>query len=351
MTRLDMMQPETYLGYYNPSATDYIHAPERGEAVARYFVPRATGSLNIETGIPDTESMAALIGDCTVLLNPDGGDGTVRKVVSAALGIEENDPNGTDNNFARHRKLVQQIILFANAGGNGNNFPLSAHGSAARDPRKLFTARHLVRAQHRPLTYTIMDERGGVTASGIALTGIGIGSAATAAARIELAKPQLNSLSLIPRLASEASMIFSSLYHEPSFGLEITDSLSTGVINTSQLESIVGFELIGSKVYAKRGRTHVNVDDTRWQPVAVQQHETAVGRTSEIVGTAVRLNAGMHARNPIDLRNRTLTISPETDQAVPIHADGETGPALWIHPGQKLQLKLANLAIPFALFK
>ncbi|MEJ0073695.1 MAG: hypothetical protein WDN27_06550 [Candidatus Saccharibacteria bacterium] len=117
-----------------------------------------------------------------------GGDGTIREALSAIAGIVPNDPDATENNFLRHEQIVKLIRFFALAGGNGNNWALSAHDLFARYPELLPQAASITQVEHRPLYWQVWNTDGSVALSDIATSAIGFGAPHYAAAALEIAK-------------------------------------------------------------------------------------------------------------------------------------------------------------------
>ena len=104
--------------------------------------------------------------------------------------------------------------------------------------------------------------------------------------------------------------------------------------------------LIKPRTYAKQGRTQVNVDDTRWQPVVTQRLSGSIENAALLTSTMIRLKLGRHSLEPEDLDGRSLSVRLESDEPVRYHADGETDPSRVLLPGQTMRMRLSRIAVP-----
>lgn len=330
------------ISFMNPASTDHENAQARQDNLAAYLLSPGAQLKSVEHAA-DPLDMLLLDQDQTLIYS-DGGDGTVRGVIAAVAGIATDDPELTAINFAYHQELAQSIVYFAGAGGNANNWPLSAHGRFAKHPEKLAKASLHVGA-HRPLIYEITDDRGNIVRSNIATSCLGLGASAIASRSLDLAKPELEARSRFRRLLGETAMVYEAAIQAPPFSVElITDSGEDAV--AERRKDITALELIKSRMYAKQGRTRVNIDDTLWQPEVIDYAPGLVERNAQLVATLARLRLARQAMPVQDFRGTELAIRVESDKPVPYQADGETDDTTLILPGQTMRLRLARIAIP-----
>jgi diacylglycerol kinase family enzyme len=334
----------TMLGFTNPESTGYDLAETRMEHVRQHFLD-ADGVVKVIDHEASPFDILKLDSESTLIYS-DGGDGTVRRVVAAMAGIVPDCPERTAINMATYREIAKNLRYFAGAGGNANNWPLSAHGRFAVHPDQLSQAT-VVLGYHRPMLYEITNEQGDIVRSNIATSGLGIGIAAIAALQLEKAKPELEGVGRAKRQLGETAIVLDAAKHAPPFSFDlrfITEDLSD-----QRFTDMTGFELINSRIYAKQGRTRVNVDDTLWQPVMTHYAPNRVSHALQTANTVARMKTGRHALQPEDLRTQKLAVRITSDQPVPYHADGESDVDAVILPGQTLHVRLAQIAIPTLL--
>ena len=330
------------LGFTNPESTGHANALARVGQVQEQLLDSGADVQMIEH-VASPIDMHLLDHDLTLVYS-DGGDGTVRSVVAAMAGIVPNDPERTALNFAYHNSIAPHLRYYAGAGGNANNWPLSAHGRYAVHPDKLHHATVQL-GYHSPILYEITDEDDEVVRSHIATSGIGIGTAAIAAYRLEKAKYELEEKGSVRRLLGETAIVMESAREATPFAVELTATTSDSQASR-RLTDVTGLEFIKSKIYAKQGRTRVNVDDTNWQPVVMQRYPSKVRDALGVASTFARLKLGRHALPVEDFSGREMYIRVAGDEPVMYHADGETDVDSVIYPGQTMRLRLARIAIP-----
>jgi hypothetical protein len=330
------------ISFMNPASTGHENAQARQDNLAAYLLRPGAQMKTVEHAADPLDML--LINQDQTLIYSDGGDGTVRGVIAAVAGISPDDPELTAINFAYHQELAKSVVYFAGAGGNANNWPLSALGRFAKHPEKLAKAKLLV-GEHHPLIYEITDDRGNIIRSNIATSCLGLGASAIATRSLDLARPELEARSRARRLLGETAMVYEAAIQAPPFSVElITDSGDDYV--TERRKDITALELIKSRIYAKQGRTRVNVDDTLWQPDVIDYAPGLVERNAQLVATLTRLRLARQVMSPQDFRGTELAIRLESDEPVPYQADGETDDTTFILPGQTMRLRLARIAIP-----
>ena len=330
------------ISFMNPASTSHETAQTRQEHVRAILLePGATLKEINHAAEPDD---IWLIDHEHSLIYSDGGDGTVRRVLAAVAGIVPDNPEQTAINFMDHRDLSSGLIYFAGAGGNANNWPLSAHGHYAKHPEKLAKAGVRV-GTHRPLIYEITDERGDIVRSNIATSCLGFGASAIATRSLDLAKPELEARSRPRRLLGEVAMVYEASVEAPPFTVELVTNADDDYA-AERRKDITGLELIKSRIYAKQGRTNVNVDDTLWQPVILDYAPGLVERNARLISTLGRLRLARHVLTPEDFSLQDLSIRVESDEPVPYQVDGETDETTVLMPGQTMHLRLARIAIP-----
>lgn len=337
-----LVEPQAnMLGFLNPESTGHEHAKTRMGYVQEHF-------LGVDAIVKEIDHEASpydvlRIDSDSTLVYSDGGDGTVRRVIAAMAGIVPDCPERTAINLATYREIAQNLRYFAGAGGNANNWPLSAHGRFALHPEKLAQA-DIRLGCHRPILYEVTSERGDIVRSNIATSGLGIGIAAIAALRLEKAKPEFEHVSSVRRQLGETAIVLDVARQAPPFSFELT--VVSDDFNDQRFTDMTGFELIKSRVYAKQGRTRVNIDDTKWQPVMTHHAPNKVGHTLQVASTVARMKSGCHVLSAEDLSNQEMAIRITSEQPVPFHADGETDVDSIILPGHTLHIRLAQIAIP-----
>lgn len=343
MARSASIEPmPSMLGFTNPESTGHLHALTRVGHVQEHMLD-AGADVQMVDHAASPYDMLLLAHDQTLIYS-DGGDGTVRSVIAAVAGIVPNDPERTAQNYPYHASIAQHLRYFAGAGGNANNWPLSAHRDFSVNPDKLSHA-HVRLGYHRPIIHEVTDERGDIVRSHIATSGLGLGAAATAAYRLEKAKPELQEKGKIRRLLGETAIVLDAAKNESPFTVELS-KVTGDSQDTAPLTEVTGLELIKSRIYAKQGRTRVNVDDTNWQPALMHRYSNKVRDNLGVVSTMARLKLGRHALPPEDMSNQEMLIRLVSDEPVMYHADGETDVDSVIYPGQTMRLRLARIAIP-----
>ena len=342
MNHLGNVEPLSHmLGFMNPESTGHEHAKTRMGYAQQYFLDGDASIQEIDHEASPFDVLE-LDGDRTLVYS-DGGDGTVRRVIAAMAGIVPDNPERTALNLSTYREIAQYLRYFAGAGGNANNWPLSAHDRFALRPEKL--AQATVRlGYHRPILYEVTDEQGEVVKSNVATSGLGLGVAAIAALQLEKAKQEFESIGTMRRQLGETAIVLDAAKHAPPFAFDL--SVIAGETREQRMTDMTGFELIKSKIYAKQGRTKVNVDDTKWQPVMTSYAPNRVSHALQVASTVARMKSGRHALPAEDLRGQELRVRITSEQPVPFHADGETDVDSVILPGQTLRVRLAQIAIP-----
>lgn len=329
------------LGFMNLEATGHELAAARMDHVRQHFLDADSVVKEIDHEASPFDVLR-LDSDNTLIYS-DGGDGTVRRVIAAMAGIVPDCPERTAINLRTYREIAGHLRYFAGAGGNANNWPLSAHGRFALLPEKLDEAT-IALGSHRPILYEVIDERGEIVRSNIAVSGLGIGVAAIAALRLEKAKQEFEQVGSIRRQLGETAIVFDAAKRAPPFAFEL--AVVSDETDQQRFADMTGFELIKTRIYAKQGRTRVNVDDTKWQPVMTHHASNSVSQAFQIANTAVRMKSGRHALPAEDLHDQELMVRITSEQPVPFHADGETDVDSVILPGQTLRIRLAQIAIP-----
>lgn len=332
------------VGFVNPESTGHELAKDRMDDVRGYFL-EAGGIIKEIDHEASPFDVLRLQGDRTLIYS-DGGDGTVRRVIAAMAGIVPDNPDHTAINLATFREIAANLRYFAGAGGNANNWPLSAHGRFAKHPENLDQAT-ITLGFHRPILYEITDEHGDIVRSNIATSGLGLGIAAIAALRLEKAKPELEQRSSVKRQLSETAIVLDVANHAPPFSFDLT--IVDDEFCQERYTGMTGFELIKSRIYAKQGRTRVNVEDTLWQPVMTHYAASSASRMLQTAETVARMKIGRHALSAEDLSSEEMTIRILSEQPVPFHADGEADVDSMILPGNTLHIRLAQIAIPTLL--
>jgi diacylglycerol kinase family enzyme len=333
----------TMLAFINPHSTSHAQAGRDVRTMQQAFgVPDAR--LKIIEALPAPKHIQANVAGHTVVYS-HGGDGTVNRVLSAITGTVQDDPAATAANLAKHRELASQLLYVAGTGGNAKNFALSALDQYTHEQAQLAEAASLGIGHHRPLVYEVLGVRGKVLRSGIVTSCIGLGASANIAAKLHKHKRQLDQYSGTERLAREALISADALLHTQPFAAKTTRLAGPKTIRR-QLPAITGFEIIGSRVYAKVGRTQVNVDDSRYQVIITHHKLIPPLQVAEFVSATVRLKTGKHALKPIDFADNVLTLRLTSNASVPLQIDGEFGRRYTMQPGQSLRLRPCEIAVP-----
>ncbi len=277
------------------------------------------------------------------LATSHGGDGTVRGVEAALLGIVPNNPEETDANYQLHRGIAKWVLFSAAAGGNGNNLALSSVGLASKNPALFKSSNTVVRTCY-PLRYKVKDSDGNQRLSNIAISGIGMGATAITAANLEAKREQLRHMPAGPRLGIEVGMAAVGTLTSPPFSARVTISNKE---TTAQFDvtNLVVLEFIKSRIYAKQGRAPVNIDDTRWQPVTLLAGANKFDRSINAGIFTGRLSLAKHLLPPIDMNGTTMGIRNSGCSPIPFHADGEVDTQQMLEPQETLTMKLANIGI------
>ena len=336
----------SYVGFVNPQSTGHSAAMERLTAIRGHLLHPFHSEHTVDH-IPSPLDISSLADEREqVLVYSDGGDGTVRNVVASIIGVVANNPEASAANMAAHKSIAKRLRFFAGAGGNANNWPLSAHGDYAKNPSALTLSDNVSVGYHRPMMYEVIDEAGNIVQSNIATSCIGFSGPAIASDRLQQAKSELKQKSRIPRLISEAQIALGAVRGAPKFTANVSFQSPEHSGNLT-VTDVTGLEFIGSRIYAKEGRTQVNVDDTFWQPVVTRRYPNKLYDTAVFTETMARLKLGRHIIRPLDLSDMSISIQIASDaEAVQFHADGETGEDYRVQPGQTLRMHLAQIAIP-----
>jgi hypothetical protein len=343
MSRVASVEPmPNMVGFINPDATNSVGSSTRLEDVQGQFLSSVADVDVINRGALPQDVLA--IGDHYTLIYSDGGDGTVRKVIAAVIGVVPNDPEGTARNFTDHQAIAPNTRYFAGAGGNANNWPLSAHLKYAAHPNGLKDAQISV-GFHRPLMYEVVDASGEIIQSDIATSCLGLGASAIAAQAFEKAKTELSSRGSTRRLLGELAIALEVARKAPTFAVALTAGSGESQRTLYQTD-VTGLELIKSRIYAKQGRTKVNVDDTKWQPVILRRPPHVAGDIAQQLNAIARLKSGHHALPTEDLSDHQLSIRIAGIEPVLFHVDGETDGSNMLLPGDTLRLHLARIAVP-----
>lgn len=334
---------ENYIGFLNPAATGYRASQPAIENSHPLWVASEEQAQHI-LELPRPKHIQEGIGGLTLIYSR-GGDGTVNKTVAAIVGHHEDDPEATARNFGIHAELNSAVRYLAAAGGNANNFALSALGKLASRPERITATSHVYVGQHRPIFYEVTDGDGSLSRTGISTSCIGVGGSARVATELHNIKNELKQKHAPTRLVHEAGVAFRALIQAPAFSAELRLA-KHGNVQRLALESISGFESIGSRRYAKQGRTNINIDDTRQQLIVARHAGSRLGQAAHITEAFTRLKLGRHTWAPLDFEEVELALKITSDEPVPFHSDGEVGPRYILAPGATLKLKLGRLAVP-----
>jgi hypothetical protein len=282
------LPPEGLVTFLNPFATGYHAGVGRAADVQHAFdIPDSNVGDIRDVAMP--KHVEEYVNGRTIVYS-GGGDGTVKLAVAAITGHVQDDLEASASNYARHADLAEQVLYIAGPDGNANNFALSALGRFARHPTRLIGSDLAVIRPHRPGTYDVTDERGNSVRSGIFTSCFGVKAAAEIATELDERKPQLKHLPRLFRLASESILTAETLWDSRPFSADVTLTKTVGTDRVDirrRLSAMTGFELIGSRVYAKAGRTKVNVDSTRLQPIVTWHHENRAARSAALATPSV----------------------------------------------------------------
>jgi diacylglycerol kinase family enzyme len=346
------LSPKGAIDFLNPCTTDADEAAWQAPFVHEIFGIRDDSRyVTTITESAEPKHMANHMADETLVYS-SGGDHTINLAIAAIIGSVEDDPQATAENLFDHTSYARHVLFVAGAGGNARNFALSALGDTSSNPGELRRTETLGIGWHRPMLYEVIDEQKEVVRSGIATTTIGVNLAARVAIRVENEKQAIKSMSRRRRLAREFHLTADEMLNTPPFSAAVT--VRDGKEAATELfDDITGFEVLGSRIYAKQGRApeSVNVDTTEKQLIIARHHRHLPMRVVSSLGTAARLRTGRHRRQPIDFANNELALRLTSDQPVPFHSDGEVGDRYQLFPGQTLTLKLGRIAVPVLMQK
>lgn len=334
-----------YLLIENPNAWHHHSTEARSTGVRAELLHPGHTVDTISHPVRPEDISSIDIADTLVHL--EGGDGLVNRAVSALAGVVEDDPDTTADLYDIHRRMLGQagdMAIYAGAGGGANNVPLSAHGRFAIRPELLGKAREISKAQYRPILYRITGEQGETKHLGLTTSCFGLGGSAIAAAALEAAKPELKQMREIAALGRQALLVLKAISQAPSF----SGILGGEQIDPRRLNGLAAAEWVYSKIHAKQGRTGVNLDDTKLQPILlVKSHHP----TLHTVGGLLRTRFNRHVNPPLDMDQTNLTFRLTSEEPVPYHTDGEAGPEKLLFPGDTLELALGRLAVPLLMVR
>src|SRR4051812_46588827 len=116
-------RPQHLIVFANPVASGADKSEERIAQLEAVLGLTAS----IEEDMPSPDHLAHVRAH--TLVASHGGDGTVRRTLAAILGVSPNSKAAPDmKNWSQwNREVTQNITFFAMAGGNSNNWALSAH--------------------------------------------------------------------------------------------------------------------------------------------------------------------------------------------------------------------------------
>jgi hypothetical protein len=353
-TRTSELGPYTnMLAWHNPDGTDHANAAHRTDAIGNAFII-PSDNRHVILDFPTPGHVQEHVNGATII-DSDGGDGSKKRHIESGIGVVTDDPEASANNFKLHRELARDILYVPVAGGNANNFALSALGRYAHEPELLEQAAVRV-GLHRPLLYRVVNERGDTIRYGCAPTCIGIGGAALVATALDEQKPALKQLSERPfgstrRTVREFTTAASTLLRADPFSAEVTLNVN-GKALREDFDALTGIEVVGSRIYAKEGRTNANIDDSNYQVVISKHHAFGPARLAGLAALTARLKTGIHpVHRMLDFSNLNMAIKPTGDDPVPFHVEGEIGDAFQLDPGQTLHLRLAQIAVPVLMRK
>jgi len=340
--------PEAALAFLNPQATNFEESLSRSQIVREHLLhPRHHHrELTSIASAADFETMSNL-----TLVYAGGGDGTVRRVIAASIGVVPDDFNETERRMSQHAEATQNVLLFAGKDGNACNFALSAHRRYATHPELLPYAQSIHVGHHRPIMREIIDADGNVVSNDIATSGLGFGNPAIAGEELQNAKPVLNELGPLARLVEEGKISLHALLRAETFSARL-DFIRGELRRTLNIRNVSGLEFIGTDPYAKLVRTDVGVADTLWQPAVQQRYPGRVRDTLNFAETLARLPLGLHVLPTFDMEGMSMEIRLLSDEPVQFHEDGESRHNKTVlEPEQTMRLHLAQIAIPTLIIR
>jgi hypothetical protein len=201
------------------------------------------------------------------------------------------------------------------------------------------------------MIYEVLDEAQNVLRLNAAVSGIGFSASADAAEELNAAKKELRDMRRPARFLNEAKIAIGAIHRAAPFSARITSRVPKEPDQHQVFSDITGLEFIKSRVYAKDGRTRVNVDDNLWQPVTTRRLPNKVENNALFLSTLMRLKLGLHSRQPTDMRGRSMIFRLESDKPVKYQVDGETDEQTVLYPGQSMRLYLASIAVPVLMVR
>jgi hypothetical protein len=302
------------------------------------------------TKLPAPEQFATYAprteGDGTLVFVAGGGDGTLTRVLGAGIGHVRDNPEATAANLEQHREILRRSRGIILPGGNANNGAHSTLKHHVKHPEQLAGATDLYVGEHQPLLASISDEGETVRWTRLMATCIGLGATEHVIARIEKHRQQLRHLDRVSRFAAEGALTFAGLWRAPAFDARISFGPKNDP-STEILLDINGISLIRTLRYAKIGRTLVNMDRTRLQPIVSDYQYEWGERVHDIRDQLLRVRIGAHKRDPLDFADAAMHI--RVDRDTPIEVDGDIDETSVLHPGETLTLKLSRLAVPLIM--
>ncbi|HSX43011.1 MAG TPA: hypothetical protein VLF59_02895 [Candidatus Saccharimonadales bacterium] len=351
MYAAELAQPPRMVSFLNKHATHGETADESAHSVRETFaVPHSEDTYYPLTTRPKAHQIAEFsIDDDQLLVYSHGGDGTVNLAVAAITGNVRNDLKRTEQNKNRHTKYAHKILYVPGAGGNANNFALSALKGYAAHPDRLARGKRFWIGYHHPLEYQIRDKDGQVTASGIATSCFGAGASATVAHELEQAKPELVQLDKHIRTRRERRLVAQELYNAQPYKAIVTVGNERSDISRYYPE-VNGIELIGSKIYAKQGRSGVNIDSPKFELFIARHIALKAARLGNLAILGTQLATGMLPGKPVDFSTTSVSIQNVGEHTMPLHTDGETGTELSLPPEHIVRLTMGQIAVPVLMY-
>lgn len=339
---------EAEVAFTNPNAFGYDASLERASDLA---ITAGIATLETVEEIPHPKHIQTYVEGKTIAYS-GGGDGTINHVVGAIIGHYRDDPEATALHAAEHTELASEIIYVAGADGTANNFPYSALGRYADKPASLIDNPAAWIGQHHPLIAEIVDENGEIVRTRVVTSCLGAGGAANAAADLEVAKPELKRYNHT-RLPREAIIALEGVVRTRAFSVVETRTVTRGhfLDRTRQVrDDISGYELVGSRIYAKAGRTHNNIDDDFQQPVVLRHKEMRNHQRAAAIGVMLGIKMGLFWQRKFDFDpNTELSLQLTSEEPVPLHVDGDVDEAFQLEPGQTLFLRRSKIAVATAM--
>ncbi len=309
--------------------------------------------LRTVTDLPRPAHIQEIHREGAVMVHSHSGDGGVRRVVGAIIGHVDGDPEATAQNYSLHAELAPHITYVPEAGGNGNNYQISALGLYAKRPAELAGNPRARIGLGYPLIFSIL-EGNEIKETGVVTSGAGFGGARIAADRLHYAKPWLDKLHSAVRQGPEGIIAFRGLLSAPAFSLRATlHSREGGHTEEASdvISNITAYEIVDSRNYAKQGKTSVNIDDLRVQTVATPRGMRGL-QALAVAGTLRRVMFNAFSDQPIDTEGKRLTLSNVSDVVVPFHVDGErnngnnSSEGYQLLPGQSIRFERSKIAVP-----